>query len=442
MREAIKRSNPVADDREQRDQQDVGRSTRSQELAPSPAMFDDEPQWEAIEQETEEVEAEDPATIAALDLSEDDEALAAGDEDLRSLSMTMPSTVAHVAAVGSAHGRHDAPYERKVKKATGHDAKQDRYNDRDVHSNRVAKHRGKDGKLHANPDQIGRPGLRVHGKDEFHLRGEYAYRYQIVNGSKAVAVDKIWEKELQHGQDKEGQRLALNPSAPRRLMIDGVGVWCVMSWAGAQSAAWIAIKDLEGKFADIKGAASKLSKRWNPKDAGKSKRDHATEMKFRSVGDPLVTTDSADQGHYIVPGQKGKNGNEVGDYLVKDVLRRAQPGVTGKAASESKRLEHHNKDAPLTLPNGMRGLVSIVGNLPHDRTPPTAIDTAQPGVDSFFVPKGKTFRREISLYKRHKKKSTLRQTWVYGYVGRDQGTRKVADKNRRGWVPLRTLVRP
>jgi hypothetical protein len=432
---------------------DVGRASRSQDLPfASPPLFEDEPAWEAIAPETEEVEAEDPATLAALEGPEADDDLAPtaraaapstaaddddGDDDddrglePRAAFAARPSDAVMVGArAGDAPGRHEAPHERKVRKATGHDAKRDRYNDPDVVANERAR---------GNPHQISRPGLRVKNRDEFHLRGEYAYRYQIVSGNKAVPVDKIWEKELQHGRSEDGQRLALNPSAPRRLVIGGVGGWCVMSWAGEQSAAWIAIKDLKGKFADIKGKASTMSKRWNPKDAGKAKRDGAKEMKFRAVGDPLTKKDRIDETHYIIPAQQGKDGNEVGDYLAKDVLRRSKPGVTGRAASESKRLERAAGNKPLALPGGERDVISIVGNLPHDRTPPVAIDVAQPGVDSFFVPKGKTFRREISLYKRYKTKSTLRQTWVFGYVGKDQGNRKVADKARRGWVPLRTL---
>jgi hypothetical protein len=456
---------------------DVGRSTRSQDLQPAqaPWMFDDAGGWKDIEPseyEGEEVEAEDGDVTAALDApdvngddgqiearsadpardEEDDDAPAAlaampsdavdvgsrEDEEHEAEDEEEHGAVARAAAVGAAEHPHASPFEHSAKKPSGHDAKQDKHNNKHVRSNRVGTVKDKKGKKHKNPNQIGRPGLRVKGRDEFHLRGDFAYRYQIVNGSKAVAVDKIWEKELQHGRDKEGQRLALNPSAPRRLFIDGVGVWCVMSWAGAQSAAWIAIKDLEGKFADIKGKASQMSKRWNPKNATKAQRDHATEMKFRAVGDPVGSADDKDEHRYIVPGQKKANGNEVGDYLIKDVLRRNRPG--GKAASESKRLESHHKGA-LEIEGGMRGLISIVGNLPHDKTPPVAIDVARPGVDTFFVPKGSTFRREISLYKRRASKTKLRQNWVFGYVGRDEGTHKVPDTKRRGWVPRRVLAK-
>jgi hypothetical protein len=63
------------------------------------------------------------------------------------------------------------------------------------------------------------------------------------------------------------------------------------------------------------------------------------------------------------------------------------------------------------------------------------------GVDTFFVPKGSTFRREISLYKRRASKTKLRQNWVFGYVGRDEGTHKVPDTKRRGWVPRRVLAK-
>ena len=436
----------------------VGRSTLTEQLEAAPQWEDIDPA-EYAELEQEEVEAEDSDVVARLDAPEQsanaDDADTDDDDEVEA-APAMPSDavelrsaqdddvadepVARAAAAGKKQpGPHDKPFERAVQHASGHDAKRDRYNDPDVVSNRVGRVKRGD-KLVKNPHQIGRPGLRVHGKDEFHLRGEFAYRYQIVNGSKAVACDKIWEKELQHGFEKTGQRLALNPARPRLLVIEGELVWCVMSWAGGQSAAWIAIRDLRGKFADIKNTASKKAKAWNPKDVGRKKRDSAVEMKFRPVGDSVASSDKSKDDHrYIVPGQKSKDGNEVGDYLAKDVMRRNRPG--GKAASQSKKLEAKHGGA-LEIEGGMRDLISITGNLPHDKTPPVAIDVARPGIDSFFVPKGKTFRREISLYKRHAKKSTLRQTWVFGFVGRDEGNHKVADKDRRGWVPLRVLTRP
>ncbi|MDQ3338213.1 MAG: hypothetical protein M4D80_23860 [Myxococcota bacterium] len=410
----------------------AGRSTRTEALEEAPSLV-----WEDIdpkEHAQEEIETDDSDVVAALDApdGEREEPLAGEEEEGEppiAMAAAMPSTAVAVGA-GAGAGRHDRPHERRVQHATGHDAPQNKYNRGGVRSNRAG-----------NNQQIARPGLRVGGKDEFHLRGDYAYRYQIVNGTKAVPVDKIWEKDLQRGADTDKRRLALNPSAPRQLVIEGERVWCVMSWSGDQSAAWIAIKDLRGDFGAIKDKASKISKAWNPKDVGAAKRASAREMKFRAVGDPIATADRIDDGRYIVPGQRGKNGNEVGDYLTKEVIRRERPSGGGNAARESKRLEQKH-GGKIDLENGKRELISIVGNLPHDKTPPVAIDVARPGVDSFFVPQGKTFRREISLYKRRQRTATLRQTWVFGYVGRDQGTRKVPDKNRRGWVPLRVLARP
>jgi hypothetical protein len=287
--------------------------------------------------------------------------------------------------------------------------------------------------------QIGRPGLRVGNRDEFHLQGDYAYRYMITSGNKAEVADKIWERDLQRGNSQEGGRLALNPSAVRKLMINGVEVECIMSWSGGQSAAWIAIKDLRGASVGAIRAASKRAEKLRPKAATKQARDSAVEMKFRQVDDPIGSEDHTDESRYIVPGQKSKGGNRVGDYLGKSVLRREREGTQGRAAGESKRLEAANGGKPVDIANRKRETFNVTMNLPKDRTPPVAIDVAHPG-DSFFVPRGKTFRREISLYRRTKTSSRVRQTWAYGFIGRDEGARKVADEKRRGWVPLRVLA--
>ncbi len=324
--------------------------------------------------------------------------------------------------------QHRGKFERTVKKASGHDAKRDRYNRPSVRSNRVK-----------SAIQIGRPGLRVGNRDEFHLKGDYAYRYMIKSGRKAEVVDKIWERDLQRGSSKKGGRLALNPSAVRKLMINGVEVECIMSWSGGQSAAWIAIKDLRGaSVGAIRAAAKRASKR-RPMNTSQQARDRAVEMKFRLLDDPIGTADHLDEGRYIVPGQKSKGGNAVGDYLGKSVMRREHEGRRGRAASQSRRIEATNNGQPIDLENRKRGTYNVTMNLPKDRTPPVAIDVAHPG-DPFFVPRGRTFRREISLYRRRKTSSKVRQTWVFGFIGRDAGTRKVADENRRGWVPLRVLA--
>ncbi|HWO18314.1 MAG TPA: hypothetical protein VNO30_06045 [Kofleriaceae bacterium] len=325
--------------------------------------------------------------------------------------------------------QHRGKYERTVKKASGHDAKQDRYNRPSARSNRVK-----------SAIQIGRPGLRVGNRDEFHLKGDYAYRYMITSGRKAEVVDKIWDADLQRGNSKQGGRLALNPSAVRKLMISGVEVECIMSWSGGQSAAWIAIKDLRGASVGAIRAASKRAEKMRPKSTSQQDRDNAVEMKFRAIDDPIGSADLLDEKRYIVPGQKSKGGNAVGDYLGKSVMRREREGRAGRAAGESKRIEAASGGKPVDLENRKRATFNVTMNLPHDRTPPVAIDVAHPG-DSFFVPKDKKkFRREISLYRRTKTSSKVRQTWAFGFLGRDEGARKVADEKRRGWVPLRVLA--
>jgi hypothetical protein len=323
--------------------------------------------------------------------------------------------------------QHRGKFERTVRTASGHDAQQDRYNRGAVRSNRVN-----------SAIQIGRPGLRVGNRDEFHLQGDYAYRYMITSGSKAEVADKIWERDLQRGSSTNGNRLALNPSAIRKLVVNGVELECIMSWSGGQSAAWIAIKDLRGASVGAIRAAAKRAEQLRPKPTSAQARQGAVEMRFRPVTDRIATPDSTDEKRYVVPGQKSVGGNRVGDYLGKAVLRRERPGTRGRAAGESKRLEQANGGTPVDL-TGKRELYNVTMNLPKDRTPPVAIDVAHPG-DRFFVPKGKTFRREISLYQRTKTASRVRQTWVFGFIGRDEGTRKVADEKRRGWVPLRVLA--
>jgi hypothetical protein len=269
----------------------------------------------------------------------------------------------------------------------------------------------------------------------------------IKSGRKAEVVDKIWERDLQRGNSKKGGRLALNPSAVRKLMINGVEVECIMSWSGGQSAAWIAIKDLRGASVGAIRAASRRAEKLRPKNTTDQARDRAVEMKFRSIPnpkdeqapqDPIGVADDLDRQRYIVPGQKSKHGNAVGDYLGKRVPRRENEGRRGRAAGQSRRIEAANNNQPVDLENVKRSTFNVTMNLPKDRTPPVAIDVAHPG-DSFFVPRGKTFRREISLYRRRKTASKVRQTWVFGFIGRDSGTGKVADESRRGWVPLRVL---
>jgi len=321
---------------------------------------------------------------------------------------------------------HKAPYERKTQKKHKHNAKRDRYN-RDV----IEHHAG-------NQFQISRPGVRVGGKDEMHLKADFAYRYTITNGNKAQVVDKIWEHELQHGNDKEGARLALNPAHTRVLNINGVELECVLSWQGGQSAAWIAIDDLRGNHAQIKRAVNQHAAKGQPKAAGKRERDNAKPMMFRAVAGP-ADADTIDRGRYIVPGQKGLVGNQVSDYLAKSVIRRwdnSSAPANAKASAASKKLQAQSQ---IQKPTGKRDMINVMANLPHDRAAAVAVDVAQPG-NYFFVPRGNTFRREISMYKRTKTTSNLRQTWVYGFIGKTGSNgEQVADEHRRGWVPLRVL---
>jgi hypothetical protein len=227
------------------------------------------------------------------------------------------------------------------------------------------------------------------------------------------------------------------------LRINGVEVECVLSWQGGQSAAWIAIADLRGNHGQIKRAVNRHAAKGQPKAASKAARDTATPMLFRSVSGP-ADADSIDRGRYIVPGQKGLQGNQVSDYLAKSVIRRwtnADAPANAKAANASMKLDQKLAAAGKTIqaPTGKRNMLNVMANLPHGRAASVAVDVASPG-DHFFVPRGATYRREISMYKRTKTTSNLRQTWVYGFIGKlDANGTQVADASRRGWVPLRVL---
>jgi hypothetical protein len=457
-------------------------ATRSESAVEAirPPLFADDARWETIDpaeyeaaQESEhegeaaggeEVEPENTEALARLDGASPEHGAADGGDAAGSAAApegraagdaadehdaaaetaapaSMPSDAVELApdpsraaAAEEAHAgaqpapQHRGHFERTVKTASGHDAKQDRYNRPSVRSHRVR-----------SAIQIGRPGLRVGNRDEFHLQGDYAYRYMITSGRKAEVADKIWERDLQRGNSTQGGRLALNPSAIRKLIVNGVELECIMSWSGGQSAAWIAIKDLRGASVGAIRAAARRAEKLRPRSTSQAARDGAVELKFRPLTDPIATADRIDDRRYVVPGQKGVGGNRVGDYLGKAVLRRERAGTAGRAASASKRLEQANRGQPVDIENGERALYNVTMNLPKDRTPPVAIDVAHPG-DSFFVPKGTTFRREISLYRRRKTSSQVRQAWAFGFVGRDEGARKVADEKRRGWVPLRVLA--
>jgi hypothetical protein len=413
------------------------------ELGPDPsrAEADEDAAGDDADDDDDDDEAQPGAALRAAGDRNDDAEDAGGDPAAAAPAAAPAARAARAAAAAAPAARaaaaprrartapqHRGKFERTVKNASGHDAKQDRYNRPSVRSNRVR-----------SAIQINRPGLRVGNRDEFHLKGDYAYRYMITSGRKAEVADKIWERDLQRGNSKQGGRLALNPSAVRKLMINGVEVECIMSWSGGQSAAWIAIKDLRGASVGAIRAAAKRAEKLRPKNTTQGARDSAVEMKFRLLDDPIGTKDHIDEQRYVVPGQKSKGGNAVGDYLGKSVLRREREGTRGRAASQSKQIETANGGQPVDLENRKRATFNITMNLPKDRTPPVAIDVAHPG-DSFFVPRGKTFRREISLYRRTKTSSKVRQTWVFGFIGRDEGARKVADEKRRGWVPLRVLA--
>ncbi|MBA3821111.1 MAG: hypothetical protein H0X17_19660 [Deltaproteobacteria bacterium] len=292
---------------------------------------------------------------------------------------------------------HRGKFERRVKKASSHFAKQDAYNKRRIR-----------GHAKTNPNQIGRPGVRVGTQDKMDIVPATALRYRIVEGNKGEAVDQISKAEI-----AAGQRLALNPARVRMLVTDGQPPRpYVLCWYGIQSSAWIGLHDLAGNQHNIRVAVEKQAKAWGPKRASAK---NVKRMQFRPVDDPIAKIDASDDRDYILQNQKGV-GNNVADYLAHQTPTKfAAPGAPTRQS------------------------YNVTMNLPQADAPPVAIDVVAPG-DFFFVVRGKQFQREIAIYAPRAKQSKRRQTWVYGFVAKqDTAGRPTPDKARFGWVPLRCV---
>lgn len=329
---------------------------------------------------------------------------------------------------------HAGPYERKLAHGEKqHHAAVDAYNRGGVHSDQATAH------------SFGRPGVVSHGHGIFQLKHDatrYTYTAQgktnVASPFDVIAKDKLesvnpvaphlskHDKAKHEAELKAGKtvRLALNPSTPRQLQINGVETWCVLSWADGfgGGAAWLPVKDLVGNTSQIRHDVAALARKEDPS----TKLSPSTRYVIRA--DKVSQADAKDKAHDgRVLAAGAHSGDNVSHYLEK-ATRKPEFGADG---------------AP-TGKHVQRGFVAICMNLPEGHVPPVADDTGLPG-DSFFAFNDGKFHREVSVFENGKKTSTRRQTWVFGHLGRAKGgsgpdaAELEPDPKRAGWVPLRVL---
>ncbi|MEJ7599430.1 MAG: hypothetical protein WKG01_16100 [Kofleriaceae bacterium] len=390
-----------------------GRQTLAQ---PEPAALGEVPQWETIGPE----EAEAPESLAHLERAADSPAQGrAAAEPAAEADGPEPSAEPRAAAAaarspipdaGADAGAHDKPYERNAANKSAHFAKEDKYNRGGVKTDPMRS------KYH-----VARPGIRVGGKrrgrDLFTLAKPTARRFTFVKvdgRNVAREFDTVTKSKLtvvnwkfDHKPEPKGKtRLLLNPAMPRKLQIDGKLKLCVFSWVGGSSAAWIPVSDLVmpgHSRAEILSAVRTSTKKSRPARApGSAKK---SQFVFRPKGD-IGEADTRDRSLRLGPNH-GQGGNDVSHYLGKTL--------------------------------GRNTLYPIAQTLPQDDAAVLACETAIAG-DRFFVPEGKQFVREVGVFKRGATKTRRRQVWVYGFLGKVQNGKSVADPTRAGWVPLRTLM--
>jgi hypothetical protein len=343
---------------------------------------------------------------------------------------------AQAAPQAPAEDPHGGPFERTLPHKKKYFARTDEYNRKRIEDNPVR-----------NGNHVSRPGVRVgskkKGKDLFKLATPTAMRYLIVfENGKYVGkpYDEVIGKDLSSVSFKylvakakrEGKppppppttnsRLLLNPAKPRKIWIDGAERWCVLSWYGIQSSAWIRVDQLKvpgmsvAKSDDaILKAARKGAKKDRPKRPPLSNLAH---FQFRAAADPVGRSDTLDMTRKLGP-NTGGGGNAVSHYLGHDTPT-SYTQADGTVHSES------------------RFVYPISQSLPRPGAAVLALDTATPE-DHFFVPSGPDFHREVGVYALNAKKSNVRQTWVYGFLGKNVNGVWQPDTTRYGWVPLRTI---
>lgn len=336
----------------------------------------------------------------------------------------------------NAHGK---PFERKKKQAEDHKVAGGKYNQEDIKSDKIGK------------NVAARPGVVIktkQGRDGvFMLKGKQATRYLYVKrGNDLVAdpYDVIERSRLAPDNYKSRKRakhengnvlrLLLNPSEPRRLLINGKRVMCVLTFVDGMTSAWMPINEINGDRGKILRAVRSRAKRWQPGRVSKNP-DKIAKASTRYVirNDKVGQKTRADEGlrtagddnedpRVLSAGSKG--GNNVSHYLNKDIRK---PGFDAAGNKVDK--------------NITRSVVTICMNLPANREPPIAADTAEAG-QSFFVMNTKSLHREVPVFENGKKKANRLQMWVFGHLAmRDAGGNLVPDPDRRGWVPLRVLAK-
>jgi hypothetical protein len=442
----------------------VGRTTRVPPLAdqdqPRPPLFAGDPQWEAI----------DAAEAAAPPLPSD--ALAAASTARRGAEpgAVPPEPPAHAIEVtgdgereagpaAAPHEPHDplhignhtnphaAPFERTIKRGDQHVARHDAYN-HSVHSDR------------ASANVIGRPGAVSHGHGVFQVTDtKYADGTTIENATVrytytargnvniAAPFDVIHKNELysinynaphlsareKHEIAKEKaqgrkSRLALDAAMPRKLLIDGHEKWCVLSWNGTNSSAWLPVDQIKGNRQQILADVARTARKEDP--ALKLSPSTPYIIRDDHVGLP-DDRHPGDRGRVLGP--RFRTGDNVHDYLLKDDHDSSKPVFGADGRPEDKK--------------ELRRFVSICMNLPAGSTPPVAVDIALAG-DTFFAFNDAKFHREVAVYESGAERSRRRQMWVFGHLGKQKGGsgpdahEMVPDHARAGWVPLRVLRLP
>lgn len=336
---------------------------------------------------------------------------------LRGASGTQPTNASPPFPLPKYDERDDAP-------DRAHYAKQDKHYNKEVHNNK---------KKGSGKGQRNRVGVRYPGKDIYRLKKgiSAAPRYLVRSDGGCEQVDVVTPK----------MALSINPVGHKALDIQLPGarhpssVDCIFVFAEGYGTAWLPMRFLRGdrKYDDGLRAETKRAARKMPDAASKAQRANAAHYVFAPAGDAIANADAHDDKKFVLENQKTTTrGNRVSDYLQHEVPTHWAGASEGSTSAR------------------MRAYYNISMNLPSntdgDRVAPVAIDTAVPG-DSFFVAPDKIFHQEIAIYDpRHKdesrkkaRKTTHRQTWVFGHVGKVVNGKVEPDEARRGWVPLRCL---
>ncbi|MFO0578657.1 MAG: hypothetical protein U1A78_32035 [Polyangia bacterium] len=256
--------------------------------------------------------------------------------------------------------------------------------------------------------QLQRPGIRVKGRDKFKVKGGAQLRYLITDDNQVKVADRVTNKSSS-GKTND---IAINIAHTRKLVLEPgkPAVECVLVFVRGRGAAWMPMDGL-----DTGTDRSTLRKKVN--DAAKKHQPHRvpTGTSFKRYTFVKKVPPSGIDDDYIQPNRTH------GADMVEHYLKRTVDTGLGRFGGPNKR-SYYN--------------VSL--NLPQKKAPPTAVDSAEPGAP-FFVAQGKEFERQVSVFGEKKSKAKGHFAWVFGYLGKKDGTGWVPDEARRGWVPKRCL---